>query len=48
MARPQRGEVWRGDLGLAAKVRPCLPLTDYPAEDDLALVIVIPHNGSSR
>jgi len=31
------------DLGLAAKVRPCLILSDHPADDELALVIIIPH-----
>jgi hypothetical protein len=37
MPRPSRGEVWMVDLGLAAKVRPCLLLTDWPADDELAL-----------
>ena len=27
MPDPQRGEVWLADLGLAAKVRPCLILS---------------------
>ena len=36
MPRPSPGEVWRVDLGLAAKVRPCLILSDYPADDELA------------
>jgi len=27
MARPAPGEIWRVDLGLAAKVRPCLVLS---------------------
>lgn len=39
----QRGEIWRTDLGLAAKVRPCLVLTDPPADDELALVTVCHH-----
>lgn len=43
MAQPKRGEVWLVDLGLAAKVRPCLLITDYPADDELALVTVLPH-----
>jgi mRNA interferase MazF len=43
MPRPSRGEVWRVDLGLAAKVRPCLILSDYPADDELALMVVVPH-----
>ncbi len=43
MSRPAPGEVWRVDLGLTAKVRPCLVLSDYPADDELALIIIIPH-----
>jgi mRNA-degrading endonuclease toxin of MazEF toxin-antitoxin module len=35
MPRPSAGEVWLVDLGLAAKVRPCLILSDYPADDEL-------------
>lgn len=35
-------------LGLAAKVRPCLILSDHPADDELALVIVIPHTTALR
>mgnify|MGYP001222822870 CR=1 FL=1 len=48
MPRPSRGEVWRVDLGLAAKVRPCLILSDYPADDELALMVVVPHTTSLR
>ena len=48
MARLQPGEIWLVDLGLAAKVRPCLILSDYPADDELALVIVIPHTTAVR
>jgi mRNA interferase MazF len=36
------------DLGLSAKVRPCLILSDYPRDDELALVVVIPHTTSLR
>ena len=36
------------DLGLAAKVRPCLILSDHPADDELALVIIIPHTTAIR
>lgn len=42
------GEVWVIDLGLVAKVRPCLLLTDYPADDELALVTVLPHTTALR
>lgn len=48
MAQPKRGEVWLIDLGLAAKVRPCLLLTDFPADDELALVTVVPHTTAVR
>ena len=42
------GEVWMIDLGMVAKVRPCLLLTDYPADDELALVTVLPHTTALR
>ena len=48
MARPAPGEVWRADLGLTAKVRPCLVISDYPADDELALIVVIPHTTAVR
>ena len=43
-----RGEIWQVDMGIAGKVRPCLLLTDYPANDELALVTVIPHTTALR
>ena len=46
--KPNRGEVWQTDMGIAGKVRPCLLLTDYPADDELALVTVIPHTTALR
>jgi len=45
---PQRGEVWLVDLGLAAKVRPCLVLSIPAAETDRALVTLVPHTTSLR
>ena len=48
MARPSRREVWTVDLGIAGKVRPCLLLTDYPHDDELALITVVPHTTSIR
>jgi mRNA interferase MazF len=36
------------DLGLAAKVRPCLLLTDWPTDDELALVTVMAHTTTLR
>jgi mRNA-degrading endonuclease toxin of MazEF toxin-antitoxin module len=47
-ARPSRAEIWQVDMGIAGKVRPCLLLTDYPANDELALVTVIPHTTALR
>ena len=36
------------DFGLAAKVRPALILSDYPRDDELALLIVISHTTDVR
>ncbi len=48
MTNPKRGEVWMVDLGLAAKVRPCLVIS-IPFEDrDRALITVLPHTTSVR
>jgi hypothetical protein len=46
MKRILPGEIWRVDFGLAAKVRPALVLSDYPRDDELALLIVVPHTSS--
>jgi len=43
-----RGEVWLTDLGLAAKVRPCLVLSVPLSPPDRALVTLIPHTTSLR
>jgi mRNA interferase MazF len=48
MPRANPGEVWIVDLGLAAKVRPCLILSDYPTDDELALAIIVPHTTAVR
>jgi mRNA interferase MazF len=48
MPRANPGEVWIVDLGLAAKVRPCVLLSDYPRDDELALIIVVPHTTAVR
>ena len=47
-ARTRPGEIWLVDLGMTAKVRPCLLLSDYPADDELALLIVVPHTTAVR
>jgi mRNA interferase MazF len=48
MPEAQRGEVWLVDLGLAAKVRPCLVLSVPVAEQDRALITVVAHTTSLR
>lgn len=46
MALPDRGEVWLTDLGIAAKVRPCLVLSVPPDPQDRVLVTLAPHTTS--
>jgi mRNA interferase MazF len=48
MKRTLPGEIWWVDFGLAAKVRPALILSDYPADNELALLVVIPHTTAIR
>jgi mRNA interferase MazF len=45
---PLRGEVYMVDLGLAAKVRPCLVLSVPLEEPDRSLVTLIPHTTTLR
>ena len=48
MKSPLRGAVYLVDLGLAAKVRPCLVLSVPLDESDRSLVTVIPHTTAVR
>lgn len=48
MPAARRGEVWQTDLGMVAKVRPCLILTDPPNDNELALVTVCHHTTALR
>ena len=48
MPKPSPREIWRVDLGMTAKVRPCLILSDYPADNELALIVVVPHTTAVR
>ena len=48
MPRANPGEVWIVNLGLAAKVRPGLVLSDFSADDELSLLIVVPHTTAVR
>ena len=48
MKKTLPGEIWRVDFGFAAKVRPALVISDYPRDDELALLVVIPHTTAVR
>lgn len=49
MIAPDRGEVWLVDLGLVAKMRPCLILS-VPSKEltDRALITLVAHTTSTR
>ena len=48
MPSASRGEVWLTDLGLAAKVRPCLVISIPPKDQERVLVTLVPHTTSMR
>lgn len=48
MPAAKPGEVWWVDLGMAAKVRPCLLLTPPPKSDELDVFTVVAHTTSRR
>ena len=48
MSNPKRGEVWVVDLGLAAKVRPCLALSVPALDQDRSLATLVAHTTSPR
>jgi mRNA interferase MazF len=48
VARANRGDVWLCDLGMVAKIRPCLVLSVAPDTNDRALVALVPHTTSVR
>ena len=48
MRAPPRGEVWLVDLGLTAKIRPCLVLSVPFGETDRSIVSLVPHTTSVR
>lgn len=45
---PERGEVWLVDLGLAAKIRPCLLISVPVLDNERTLVTLVPHTTSLR
>ena len=48
MKNPLRGEVWIVDLGMIAKIRPCLVLSIPLLDQDRALVTIVPHTTQPR
>jgi mRNA interferase MazF len=48
MPAAKPGEVWIVDLGMVAKIRPCLILTSQPKDDELDVFTVIAHTTSRR
>lgn len=48
MPKQKRGEVWLVDLGMVAKVRPCLVISTLARVQDRALVTVGTHTTSTR
>ncbi|HVT03140.1 MAG TPA: type II toxin-antitoxin system PemK/MazF family toxin [Thermoanaerobaculia bacterium] len=48
MRYPTRGEVWLVDLGMAAKIRPCLVISARIGDADRALLCLVPHTTSTR
>ena len=46
VAKP--GEIWIVDLGMVAKVRPCLVLTPQPRGDDLDTFTIVAHTTACR
>jgi len=45
---PERGEVWQVDFGITQKVRPALVISIPYADQDRALIGVIPHSTAIR
>ena len=48
MPAAKPGDIWLVDLGLAAKVRPCLVVTPQPKSDELDVFTVVAHTTSLR
>ena len=48
MPTAKPGDIWIVDLGMAAKVRPCLILTSQPRGDDLDVFTVVAHTTAIR
>lgn len=48
MPAAKPGEIWIVDLGMVAKVRPCLILTPPPRGDELDVFTVVAHTTACR
>ena len=48
MSKYNRGEVWLVDLGMVAKVRPCLVISTAAFVQDRAIATVVTHTTSTR
>ncbi len=48
MPAAKPGDIWIVDLGMAAKIRPCLILTPQPRGDDLEVFPVVSHTTACR
>lgn len=48
MPAAKPGEIWIVDLGMAAKIRPCLILTPPPRGDELDTFTVVAHTTAIR
>ena len=48
MPAAKPGEIWMVDLGMAAKVRPCLILTAQPRNDELDVFTMVAHTTAVR
>jgi mRNA interferase MazF len=48
MPRADRGSVWIVDLGMVAKVRPCLVISIPTVPQDRVLMTVVPHTTSAH
>jgi mRNA interferase MazF len=46
--QPDRRDVWLVDLGMVAKVRPCLGISVVAEGTDRALTTLVPHTTSTR
>jgi mRNA interferase MazF len=45
---PRRGEVWLVDLGMTAKIRPCVVVSAPFGDADRAIVTLVPHTTAIR